>query len=67
MTGNYTTEIFDKQHIQFGEKIYISDFNTDYRGKDITNGSAIASRIEADFKWENKLLKSKRFGGANAS
>ena len=70
MTGNYTTEIFDKQHIHFGGKIYISDFNTDYRGKDTTNGSAgsaIASRIEADFKWEKKLLKSKRFGGANAS
>ena len=67
MTGNYTTEIFDKQHIHFGGKIYISDFNTDYRGKDTTNGSVIASRIEADFKWEKKLLKSKRFGGANAS
>ena len=67
MTGNYTTEIFDKQHIHFGGKIYISDFNTDYREKDTTNGSAIASRIEADFKWEKKLLKSKRFGGANAS
>lgn len=57
MTGNYTTEIFDKQHRHFGGKIYISDFNTDYRGKATTNGSAIASRIEADFKWEKKLLK----------
>ena len=65
MTGNYTTEIFDKQHIHFGGKIYISDFNTDYRGKDTTNGSAIASRIEADFKWEKKLLKSKRFCDAS--
>lgn len=53
----YTTEIFDRQHTHFGGKIYPSDFNTDYRGKDTTNGSAIASRIEADFKWEKKTLK----------
>lgn len=54
---NYITETFDKEHIHFGGKIYPSDFNTDYRGKDNTNGSSIAARIETDFRWEKKLLK----------
>lgn len=58
MTKNYyTTETFDKQHIHFGGKIYESDFNTDYRGKDNLNGSYFASRIESDFRWEKKMLK----------
>ncbi len=56
MTDFYRTEIFDKQHIHFGGKIYPSDFNTDYRGKDNINGSIIASRIETDFIREKKLL-----------
>lgn len=54
---NYITETFDKEHIHFGGKFYPSDFNTDYRGKDNTNGSSIAARIETDFRWEKKLLK----------
>ena len=61
MTRNYnTTETFDKEHIHFGGKIYPSDFNTDYRGKDNTNGSSIAARIESDFRWERKLLNNKK-------
>jgi len=56
MTEIYTTEIYDKQHIHFGGKIYQSDFNTDYRGKDNVNGSTIASRIATDFQWEKKML-----------
>ena len=56
MTGNYTTEIFDKQHRHFGGSICLSDFNT-CRGKDTPKGSTIASHIESDFKWEKKLLK----------
>ena len=56
MTNYYTTEIFDKEHIHCGGVIYPSDFNTDYRGSDNTNGSAIAARIEADFKWEKNTL-----------
>lgn len=55
----YKTETFDKKHIHFGGIIYPSDFNTDYRGKDNTNGSTIASRIESDFRWEKKLLNRK--------
>lgn len=57
---NYFTETFDKGHIHFGGNIYASDFNTDYRGKDNTNGSTIASRIESDMRWEKKLLKNKK-------
>lgn len=57
MTGTFIkTERFDKEHIHLGGKIYQSDFNTDYRGKDNTNGSIIASRIAADFQWEKKIL-----------
>ncbi len=49
------TETFDKEHIHFGGVIYSSDFNTDYRGNDNTNGSTIASRIESDFRREKKM------------
>lgn len=55
--NNYITETFDKEHIHLGGKIYNSDFNTEYRGNDISNGSSIAARIESDFKWEKNLLK----------
>ena len=58
--STYITETFDKEHIHLGGKIYLSDFNTDYRGKDNTNGSSIAARIESDFRWENKMLKKGR-------
>lgn len=58
MTEFYGTETFDKEHIHFGGVIYPSDFNTDYRGKDNTNGSTIASRIESDFRLEKKMLNS---------
>lgn len=57
MTKNYYTETYDKEHIHFGGKIYISDFNTDYRGSDNINGSTIAARIKSDMKWEKKMLK----------
>lgn len=57
MTGTFIkTERFDKEHKHLGGKIYQSDFNTDYRGKDNINGSTIASRIAADFQWEKKML-----------
>ena len=57
-TKTYRTETFDREHIHVGGKIYQSDFNTDYRGKDNTYGSTIASRIAADFLWEKKKLRS---------
>ena len=57
MTGNYNSQRFDKEHRHFGGLIYQSDFNTDYRGKNNTNGSTIASRIESDMRWEQKLYE----------
>lgn len=61
MTGIFIkTERFDKEHRHLGGKICPSDFNTDYRGKDYTNGSDIASRIAADFQWEKKILENKK-------
>ncbi len=56
------TETFDKEHIHFGGVIYSSDFNTDYRGNDNTNGSTIASRIESDFRREKKMKGANTYG-----
>lgn len=47
-------------HRNFGGIIYQSDFYTDYRGKDNTDGSSIAIRIESDRRHEIKLRKDKR-------
>lgn len=55
MTKNYTTQTFDKNHYHFGGLVHNSDFCTDYKAAN-TYGSKIAKRIEADFRWENKLL-----------
>lgn len=52
--------IYEADHTKFGGIIYQSDFNTDYRGKDNTKGSTIASRIEADCRREEKLWKKER-------
>ena len=57
MTGNYKTERFDPEHTHFGGLIYLSDFYTGCGVKSNTNGSPIASHIEADFKWERKLYE----------
>lgn len=57
-TNRYVTCEVDRT--KFGGIIYSSDFNTDYRGKDNTNGSQIASRIEADWRREEKLWKKER-------
>lgn len=45
-------------HRTFGGRIYNSDFS-DNRGKDNINGSPIASRIESDARWEEKLRTGK--------
>lgn len=52
----YRTETFDKKHLHFGGIIFPSDYSTDYRRKDNTNGSFIAARIESDFQKEKNLL-----------
>ena len=49
--------IYEVDHTKFGGLIFPSDFNTDNRGKDNYNGSQIASRIEADWRREEKLWK----------
>lgn len=51
------TGIFKEDHSTFGGEIYPSDFETDYRGKDNTNGSFIARRIESDFRFDKECMK----------
>ena len=65
------TKTYKTNYTQFGGIIYLSDFNTDYRGKDNTNGSAIANRIAQDKKFDeqcrkNKLSNSNYGGNKNA-
>lgn len=45
--GNYNTD-----PTRFGGLIHYSDFNTDFRGKDNTDGSEIAARIMSDMKFD---------------
>lgn len=62
----YKTESYDTGHTQFGGLIHPSDFNTGYRGKDNTNGSAIANRIASDQKFDmqcRKLILDKKYYG----
>lgn len=60
MSNNrYITETVDKEHIHFGGIIYSSDYVTDYRSRNNTNGSSIASRIASDFRWERNTLQHK--------
>lgn len=47
-------------HTTFGGVIYHSDFNTDYRGKDNSNGSLIAQRIERDKRFDEQCRKNYR-------
>ena len=42
---------------RFGGRIYLSDFETDYRGKDNTAGSIIASRIISDWRFDEMCRK----------
>lgn len=61
MTGTTSRYgIYKVDHTKFGGIIYPSDFNTDYRGKNNTYGSQIASRIEADWRREDKFWKKER-------
>lgn len=52
--------IYETDHTKFGGLIFLSDFNTDNRGKNNTNGSKIAIRIESDRQREEKLWKKER-------
>lgn len=53
-TGNYKAS-----HTTFGGIICLSDFNTDYRGKNNTNGSPIAHRIINDSKFDKQCRKNR--------
>lgn len=49
--------IYEVDHTKFGGIIYQSDFNTDYKGKDNTNGSQIANRIAKDNQLDKQWQK----------
>lgn len=57
--------ICEADHTKFGGIICLSDFNTDYRGKDNTNGSTIANRIAADNRFDKQCKKQKEFNNNN--
>lgn len=53
----YKTGTYKVNHNQFGGFVYPSDFNTDHRGKERTNGSSIAIRIANDNKFDEQCKK----------
>ncbi len=57
MTEIYRTGNYNVDHSTFGGVIYLSDFETDYRGRDNKNGSPIASRIASDYIFDKKCRK----------
>lgn len=48
-----------KDPTTFGGLILPSDFNTNYRGKNNTNGSDIASRIMSDKRFDNQCRRNR--------
>ena len=46
-----------KDPARFSGIIYASDFETDYRGNDNINGSIIAQRIMADWRFDERCRK----------
>ncbi len=52
--------IYEVDHTKFGGLIYTSDFNTDCRGKDNSNGSLIAQRIERDKRFDEQCRRNYR-------
>lgn len=51
--------IYEIDHTKFGGLIFPSDFNTDNRGKNNTNGSPIAIRIAKDKQLDKQWQKNK--------
>lgn len=59
---NYFYKTMTKTHkdpTRFSGLINLSDFETDYRGKDNTNGSTIAQRIVTDWRFDEQCRKNK--------
>jgi hypothetical protein len=54
--GNYKTD-----HAKFGGLIYLSDFQTDHKGRDQTGGSSIAGRIARDQRFDEECKKNFQF------
>lgn len=57
-TNRYKT--YEVDHTKFGGIIYPSDFSTDYRGKDNSNGSTIANRIARDKRFDEQCRRNYR-------
>lgn len=57
ITRNIAKKQAGTDHTRFGGLVYASDFNTDIRGKDQKNGSAIASRIVNDYRFDEQCRK----------
>lgn len=55
----YNIKNYEADHTTFGGLIYPSDFNTDYRGKNNTKGSPIASRIASDNNFDKRCRKNR--------
>lgn len=49
--------IYKVDHTTFGGTIYLSDFETEYRGKSNSKGSVIAARILSDWKFDRQCGK----------
>lgn len=65
---NYKPEHDKTGHSTFSGLIYLSDFETDHRGKSYSNGSNIASRIISDWSFDKQCknnIESRCFGGAS--
>lgn len=57
MTENfYRTGTYKSSHSTFGGRIYLSDFETDYRGKN-NYESPIAQRIASDHKFDDRCRR----------
>ena len=51
--------IYEVDRTTFGGFIYLSDYNTDNRGKNNANGSPIAHRIVNDSKFDRQCRKNR--------
>lgn len=51
---------YEVDHTKFGGIIYPSDFSTDYRGKDNSDGSTIANRIARDKRFNEQCRRNYR-------
>lgn len=48
------TNFYKPDHTHFGGIIYLSDFETEWKGKKNQNGSIIASRIAGDKRFDEQ-------------